>query len=189
MFNLLTISLITLRNIVLWDADKFCITSMRHWLYTTFVMFIILYWTIYLWPRLLAFGTYICLTYPDRPLLLVEIKPPSKFHWDLGREAAILQVIWCLDNIGPTNVFADWLLYAISAIGKMVGMLCLQGSEWQLVWSACNGHYCKKFLEISQPRTLLEWQYYIRHFLGSSWGDCPDNWQLCQLLGLWQTMY
>lgn len=53
-----------------------------------------------------------------RPLLLVETKPPSKFHWDLGHGAAILQVIRHLDNIGPTNVFADWLLYAISAIGK-----------------------------------------------------------------------
>ena len=53
----------------------------------------------------------------QRPLLLVEIKPPSDFQLDSGREAAIIQVIQCLDEIGPNNQHAD-RLYAISAIGK-----------------------------------------------------------------------
>jgi hypothetical protein len=53
----------------------------------------------------------------DHPLLLVEIKPPSDFQSDLGRDLAISQVITHLDEIGPNNLHAD-RLYAISAIGK-----------------------------------------------------------------------
>ena len=53
----------------------------------------------------------------QRPLLLVEIKPPSDFHLDSGRNAAIVQIILRLDEIGPYNQHAD-RLYAISAIGK-----------------------------------------------------------------------
>ena len=51
------------------------------------------------------------------PLLLIEIMPPSVFHRNSGRSAADLQVIECLDKIGPTNEFAD-RFYAVSAIGK-----------------------------------------------------------------------
>ena len=51
------------------------------------------------------------------PLLLIDIKPPSYFHTDSGRNLAISQVIAHLDEIGPTNLHAD-RLYAISAIGK-----------------------------------------------------------------------
>ena len=51
------------------------------------------------------------------PLLLIDIKPPSDFHLDSGRNVAISQVIAYLDEIGPTNQYAD-RLYAISAIGK-----------------------------------------------------------------------
>ena len=53
----------------------------------------------------------------QRPFLLVEIKPPSDFHLDSGRDAAIVQIILRLDEIGPYNQHAD-RLYAISAIGK-----------------------------------------------------------------------
>jgi hypothetical protein len=53
----------------------------------------------------------------QQPLLLVEIKPPSDFRVDSGREAAIIQIIQRLDEIGPTNQHLD-RLYAISAIGK-----------------------------------------------------------------------
>jgi hypothetical protein len=53
----------------------------------------------------------------QHPLLLVEIKPPSDFQLDSGRDAAIVQVIQRLDEIGPNNQHAD-RLYAISAIGK-----------------------------------------------------------------------
>ena len=53
----------------------------------------------------------------QRPLLLVEIKPPSDFQLDSGRVAAIVQMIQLLDEIGPNNQHAD-RLYAISAIGK-----------------------------------------------------------------------
>jgi hypothetical protein len=51
------------------------------------------------------------------PLLLVEIKPPSHFQFELTRAIAITQVIQRLDEIGPNNQYAD-RLYAISAIGK-----------------------------------------------------------------------
>ena len=53
----------------------------------------------------------------QRPLLLVEIKPPSDFHADSGREAAIIQIVRRLDEIGPTNYHSD-RLYVISATGK-----------------------------------------------------------------------
>ena len=43
----------------------------------------------------------------QQPLLLVEIKPPSDFKVDSGRDAAIIQVIQCLDEIGPNNQHAD----------------------------------------------------------------------------------
>jgi hypothetical protein len=49
-------------------------------------------------------------------LLLVEVKPPSDFHLDQKREAAITQITKRLDEIGPTNPHPR--LYAISAIGK-----------------------------------------------------------------------
>lgn len=50
-------------------------------------------------------------------MLLVEIKPPSDFQLDLGRNVAISQVIQRLDEIGPNNQHTE-RLYAISAIGK-----------------------------------------------------------------------
>ena len=53
----------------------------------------------------------------QQPLLLVEIKPPSDFKLDSGRDAAVIQIIQRLDEIGPNNQHAD-RLYAISAIGK-----------------------------------------------------------------------
>ena len=52
-----------------------------------------------------------------RPLLLIEIKPPSDFDMNSGRAAAIAQVTGRLDEIGPTNQDLE-RLYAISAIGK-----------------------------------------------------------------------
>jgi hypothetical protein len=55
--------------------------------------------------------------YHQHPLLLVEIKPPSDFQLNSGRDAAIVQVIQRLDEIGPNNQHSD-RLYAISAIGK-----------------------------------------------------------------------
>ena len=51
------------------------------------------------------------------PLLLVEVKAPSDFKLDSGRNAAIVQVIQRLDAVGPKNQYTD-RLYAISAIGK-----------------------------------------------------------------------
>jgi hypothetical protein len=53
----------------------------------------------------------------ERPLLLIEIKPPSDFDINSGRAAAIAQVMGRLDEIGPTNQDLE-RLYAISAIGK-----------------------------------------------------------------------
>ena len=50
------------------------------------------------------------------PLLLVEVKPPSHFHLDQKREAAIVQITDRLDVIGPTNPHPR--IYAISAVGK-----------------------------------------------------------------------
>jgi hypothetical protein len=43
----------------------------------------------------------------QHPFLLMEIKPPSDFQLDSGRAAAIVQVINCLDEIGPNNLHAD----------------------------------------------------------------------------------
>jgi hypothetical protein len=57
------------------------------------------------------------LEHDDRPLLLIEIKPPLDFQSDSGRSVAIAQVINRLDEVGPNNLHAD-RLYAISAIGK-----------------------------------------------------------------------
>jgi len=51
-----------------------------------------------------------------QPLLLLEVKPPSDFHLDEKREAAITQIMERLDVIGPTNPHPR--LYAISAVGK-----------------------------------------------------------------------
>ena len=51
------------------------------------------------------------------PLLFVEVKAPSDFKLDSGRDAAIVQVTQRLDEIGPTIQLAD-RLYAISAIGR-----------------------------------------------------------------------
>ena len=42
-------------------------------------------------------------------LLLVEIKPPWHYHQDAQRQAAIDQVIHCLDEVGPTNNYAHCL--------------------------------------------------------------------------------
>jgi hypothetical protein len=50
------------------------------------------------------------------PLLLLEVKPPSDFHVDQKREAAIAQITERLNVIGPTNPHPR--LYAISAVGK-----------------------------------------------------------------------
>ena len=55
--------------------------------------------------------------YQQRPLLLLEIVPPSDFHLESARECAIIQIIQRLDEIGPTNQHVQ-RLYAISAIGK-----------------------------------------------------------------------
>jgi len=52
-----------------------------------------------------------------RPLMLVEIKPPSHFPVYSKRKAAIGQVHRRLNDVGPNNLHAD-RLYAISAIGK-----------------------------------------------------------------------
>jgi Ubiquitin family len=53
----------------------------------------------------------------QHPLLLVEVRPPSDFRFDSGRVNSIVQVIQRLDQVGPSNLYAD-RLYAISAIGK-----------------------------------------------------------------------
>jgi hypothetical protein len=51
-----------------------------------------------------------------QPVLLVEVKPPSEFHLDQKREAAITQITERLDVIGPASPHPR--LYAISALGK-----------------------------------------------------------------------
>ena len=53
----------------------------------------------------------------EHPLLLIEIKPPSDFQFESGRQVAISQVIARLDEIGPANLHTE-RLYAISAVGK-----------------------------------------------------------------------
>lgn len=39
----------------------------------------------------------------QRPLLLVEIKPPSDFKLDSGRAVALFQIMQLLDDIGPNK--------------------------------------------------------------------------------------
>jgi hypothetical protein len=56
------------------------------------------------------------LTQMRAPLLILEVKPPSDFHLDQKREAAITQITERLDVIGPTSPHPR--LYAISALGK-----------------------------------------------------------------------
>jgi hypothetical protein len=55
--------------------------------------------------------------YNKRPLLLLEIKPPSDFHMDAGRDVAIAQAIYRLDEVGLDNAHPE-RLYVISAMGK-----------------------------------------------------------------------
>ena len=63
------------------------------------------------------------------PLLLIDISPPSYFHLDSGRNLAISQVVSHLDEVGPTNQYAD-RLYAISAIGiRWRACYALRGSD------------------------------------------------------------
>jgi hypothetical protein len=52
-----------------------------------------------------------------RPLLLLEVKPPSDFLHDSGRENALEQLLTRIEDLGPANHHAS-RLYAISAIGK-----------------------------------------------------------------------
>ena len=70
-------------------------------------------WTIPNIRRSVDFTITFVIEYHQRPLLL---KPPSDFHVESGREAAVIQVIQRLDEIGPTNHLDR--LYAISAVGK-----------------------------------------------------------------------
>jgi hypothetical protein len=73
-------------------------------------------WTIPI-RRSVDFAIAFVIEFHHHPLLLIEIKPPSDFHSDSGREDAVLQIIQRLNEIGPTNQHVDQL-YAISAIGK-----------------------------------------------------------------------
>jgi hypothetical protein len=74
-------------------------------------------WTIPESRKTVDFTVTFIIKHDQWPLLLVEIKPPSDFQLALGRDAAAVQIIQCLDEIGLNNQHADWL-YAISAIGK-----------------------------------------------------------------------
>ena len=60
----------------------------------------------------------------EPPLLLLEVKPPSDFHVDRKREAAITQITKQLDVIGPSSQHPR--LYAISALGK----------RWRAIYTA-----------------------------------------------------
>ena len=60
------------------------------------------------------------IVYNERPLLLLEIKPPSDFLLDAGRDAAIAQAIYRLDEVGLNDAHPEVpeRLYVISAMGK-----------------------------------------------------------------------
>jgi hypothetical protein len=75
------------------------------------------YWTIPDTPKSVDFTILFVIQNCELPLLLVDIKPPSDFHVESGREAAIIETIEHLDEIGPTNKHVE-RIYAISAIGK-----------------------------------------------------------------------
>jgi hypothetical protein len=74
-------------------------------------------WTIPGCERTDDFSITFVIEYHQHPLLLIEINPSSEFLSDSGRCLAISQVIDHLDEIGPTNLYAE-RLYAIAAIGK-----------------------------------------------------------------------
>ena len=74
-------------------------------------------WSIPSSNRSVDFAIAFVIEHQRRPLLLVEVMPPSDFHLESGRECAIIQIIQRLDEIGPTNQHVE-RLYAISAIGK-----------------------------------------------------------------------
>jgi len=74
-------------------------------------------WTIPDTRKAVDFTITFVVAHAQRILLIVEIKPPSDFHLDSGREAAIVQIMQRLDEIGPSNTHLD-RLYAISAVGK-----------------------------------------------------------------------
>ncbi|KAL4079680.1 hypothetical protein J3A83DRAFT_1145595 [Scleroderma citrinum] len=61
--------------------------------------------------------------YHGHPLLFLNIKAPSDFPLEGGRRRALAQVSSFLDEVGPTNTYAE-RLYAISAIGK----------RWRACW-------------------------------------------------------
>jgi hypothetical protein len=64
-------------------------------------------WTIPDTRKVVDFTISFVIELHQRLLLLVEIKPPSDFLIESGQEAAIIQIIQCLDEIGPTNEHLD----------------------------------------------------------------------------------
>ena len=53
----------------------------------------------------------------NQPLLLLEVEPPNGFQFLWGRNAAVSQIKYRFDIIGPDNQHAE-RLHAISAFGK-----------------------------------------------------------------------
>ena len=68
-------------------------------------------------PEITNYTIAFVIEHDRHPLLLIDIKPPSDFKFQSGRNIALNEVLQCLEEMGPKNHHAD-RLYAISAIGK-----------------------------------------------------------------------
>lgn len=91
---------------------------LNHWFPATDGYDVCPQWTIPDPRKSVDFTVAFVVEHTQHPLLVVEIKAPSEFSSDSGRAVAIGQLIRRLDEIGPSNQYAD-RLYAISAVGKM----------------------------------------------------------------------
>lgn len=74
-------------------------------------------WTIPGSKKSVDFAVTFAIQFQEKPILLVEVKPPSAVAVESTRMEAIAQVLSLLDEVGPTNTSLD-RLYAISALGK-----------------------------------------------------------------------
>ena len=68
-------------------------------------------------PEITNYTLTFVIEHDRHPLLLNDIKPPSDFKFQSGRNIALNEVLQCLEEMGPKNHHAD-RLYAISAIGE-----------------------------------------------------------------------
>jgi len=112
------------------------------------------------WPipdtrKIVDFTITFVIEHHQRPLLLVEIKPPSDFKLDSGRAVAHFQVMQHLDDIGPNNEHAE-RLYAISAIGKKWRACYAKKGNGSTGAQPVKGVAAENSLKLSRPQCWNE---------------------------------